>query len=229
MTLKMLMLMLLGAASGLAGTIFFDNFNSGASASWSNTYGNWVATNGVYYAQTPPNPPPLTLLPFDLTNFSVDVDVNTATDGGIWLRSDVSGNNALLLVTGGTLAGGDHLYWNLRQGGTYGPGLLPGGSGVQGNNIHVHVDVVGNTYTAYLNGSSTPATTLVDNTFSHGFVGLYDNSAGIYNGHPSASETFDNFLLSTAVPEPASLLLLGGGIAILIRRRSSRGHNSDDR
>src|SRR5262249_55343152 len=72
-----------------AKTLFFDDFNSGASPAWSNSSGNWVASNGVYRAQNPNNDPNahsfVSTLP-SLTNFSVTVDINSARDGGIWLR-----------------------------------------------------------------------------------------------------------------------------------------------
>jgi hypothetical protein len=40
-----------------ADTVFFDDFNSGASLAWSNTSGNWTAEGGVYRAQEPNNFP----------------------------------------------------------------------------------------------------------------------------------------------------------------------------
>ena len=73
-----------------AATLFFDDFNSGASPAWSNTLGNWTAADGVYRAQQPDNFPNthsfVSTLP-SLTDFSVTVDVNAARDGGAWLRA----------------------------------------------------------------------------------------------------------------------------------------------
>jgi len=73
-----------------AATLFFDDFNYGASPAWSNTSGNWTADNGVYRALEPNNFPNahsfVSTLPA-LTDFSVTVDVNAARNGGVWLRA----------------------------------------------------------------------------------------------------------------------------------------------
>jgi hypothetical protein len=90
-----------------AGIIFSDNFNNGASPLWGNQIGAWSATGGVYAATVPSNfPSAHSTLPFSLTDFVVDVDVNHLQDGGIWLRStEEPGTNVgikgILLVTGG--------------------------------------------------------------------------------------------------------------------------------
>lgn len=54
-------------------------------------------------------------------------------------------------------------------------------------NVHVRIEVVGNLYSAFLNGSTNATTSLLEtnNTYSSGHVGLYDFSA----------QTFDNFVL----------------------------------
>lgn len=99
-TLVILALASIGSLS--AQVIFSDNFNSGPSPSWGNERGNWAASGGVYGAQSPTNnPPDFTSLPFNLTNFTLDVDINQISDGGIWLRTDAAGLNGILLVTGG--------------------------------------------------------------------------------------------------------------------------------
>jgi hypothetical protein len=66
------------------------------------------------------------------------------------------------------------LFWHeVTNPETYGPELnsafnLPLG------NFSLRIDVQGNTYSAFVNGSSTPATTFISNKFTSGFVGLYD-------------------------------------------------------
>src|SRR6266567_122783 len=79
----------LGAALfSRAAVVFSDNFDSGASSLWGNESGSWSVSGGVYAATAPNNvPSAFSSLPFNLTNFFVDVDINGVTDGGIWLRS----------------------------------------------------------------------------------------------------------------------------------------------
>ena len=181
--------------------IFSDNFQGGPSSSWSNLRGAWVASNGVYIA-TQPNNNPATFsgLPFGLQNFRIDVDINQVADGGVWLRSDASGTNGVLLVTGGNGWGsgsrggnaGSSLYWHVLTDANYNnPPKLNEAFNVITNpgveNIHLRVEVVGNQYSAFINGSTNATTSLVDTntTYASGYVGLYDFS----------QQTFDNFLL----------------------------------
>jgi hypothetical protein len=57
-------------------TIFTDNFDSGASPLWGNDSGSWVASNGVYYVTAPDNfPAAVSSLPFNLTDFTLDLDI----------------------------------------------------------------------------------------------------------------------------------------------------------
>ena len=193
--------------------IFSDNFNSGASPLWGNQSGNWIASGGVYFAQSPTNSP-LThsLLPFVVDDFVVDVDVNGASDGGIWLRSNMDRTKGVLLVVAGLGHSGTGLYWHI------GPDFItvlnPSADLFnQGDNIHVQVVVLGDTYSAYLNGSSNPATTLVTSSVPNGLVGLYD-----FTGHTFGQQDFDNFALSTEappVPEPSPAVLIIAGLASL--------------
>jgi len=170
-------------------SLFTDDFDSGASPSWGNERGAWLSSGGVYFATLPNNiPPTYSSLPYTLSDLVLDVDVYNVSDGGIWLHSDATGNNGVLLVTGGHLHTGTGLYWHIVQNGSYG-GILNEQSGlfVQGQAaIHLRVVVSGDTYAAYLNGSTTPATTLTTNAFPSGRVGLYDFTANQY---------FDNFAL----------------------------------
>ena len=190
-----------------AGMVFSDNFNTGASTLWGNEAGNWIASGGVYYAQAPSNGPlTYSSLPFVLQDFAVDVDINKLSDGGIWLRSS-NNQNGILLVTGGGYSGYTGLYWHIIQNGSLSTGLnIVNGLFTPGvSNAHLHITVSGNTYSAFVNGSTTAATTLTTSTFASGKVALYD-----YSNAPV--ETFDNVVVS-AVPEPSSFVLLG---AVLI-------------
>jgi len=181
--------------------IFTDNFDAGASVQWSNLRGSWATTGGVYYATIPNNiPPTFTGLPFTLQNFAIDVDINQVADGGIWLRCDPTGTNGVLLVTGGNGWGsgnrggnaGRSLYWHVITPANWSnPQILNEAFNVFTNpgvqNVHLRVEVVGNSYSVFLNGSTTAATTLIETngTYSTGNVGLYDFS----------TQTFDNFVL----------------------------------
>jgi len=189
------------ALSAHAQTIFTDNFDAGASALWSNLRGGWLAANGVYFATNPQNiPPTFTGLPFVLQNFAIDVDINQVADGGIWLRCDASGTNGVLLVTGGHGWGGGSrggnagrsLYWHVITPANWSsPPILNEAFNVFSNpgveNVHLRVEVVGNLYSVFLNGSSSATTSLTETnmTYDSGSVGLYDFS----------SQTFDNFVL----------------------------------
>ena len=101
-----------------AAVIFADNFSAGASPLWGNESGGWSETGGDYNAAAPspfPNAHSLVALP-GLTDFTINVDVNGAGDGGIWLRSsntaDALGVSGILFV----LARGD-AYWHDVSGG----------------------------------------------------------------------------------------------------------------
>jgi hypothetical protein len=203
-----------------ATVLFSDNFNSGASPQWGNQSGNWTASGGTYFAQSQ-GFVNSTALPFNLTDFSVDVDINHVADGGLWLRSDGTGNNGILLVTGGDgwAAGsrigqaGRALYFHTVINGSFSPYLSEVFSVFNPtvDNPHIRVEVAGNTYSVFLNGAANPITTLSDATFSNGLFGLYDNSV----------QTFDNFVLAT-VPEPSTAALLG--LAVGFTRLRTRQH-----
>jgi hypothetical protein len=185
-----------------AQVIFTDNFDAGASPLWSNLRGAWTAAGGVYSATYPQNiPPTFTGLPFVLENFAVDVDINQVADGGVWLRCGASGTNGVLLVTGGFgwgsgIRGGNagrSLYWHVITPQNWSSPPVLGevdnvftNPGVQ--NVHLRVEVVGNRYSAFLNGSTNATTVIVETNsiYNSGHVGLYDYSV----------QTFDNFVLS---------------------------------
>jgi len=221
-------MILVAASPAYAASISFsDDFNTGtASAQWSNTAGTWSATSFNYLATAPTNSPTtFTLLPYDLLDFTVDVDVNNASDGGIWLRSDATRSNALLLVIGGNSHTGTGFYFHQIVGGVFSGNLNSvGGLFTQGDEIHVQVVVAGNTYSVYLNGGSTAVTSLTwIGGPTSGFTGLYDFGGTANTG----IQSFDNFNLrgntvgAAAVPEPATLGLFGAGLGVLaaIRRR----------
>ena len=207
-----------GAAN--AGEIFFDDFESGPSLDWGNQRGSWYQHDGIYDSQFPNNNPltysSITAFP-NLTDFTVEVDINNAHDGGIFLRSDYNNGliNGVLLVTGGHHSSYNGLYWHIVTNGNAGTGYgktdVPG---LQGSDIHLKIVVEENTYSAYLGDSDTPVTTLVTSVLSSGSVALYDFS----------SQTFDNVSVSV-VPLPGGIYLLGSGlIGLASLRRRKQGN-----
>jgi hypothetical protein len=145
----------------LMAATFWDNF-SPPSPLWSNSVGNWTASSGQYFAQNPNNSP-LTYsgLPYDFTNsnLSVTVTVNALGDGGIWLDTDGTNQNGILLVLGGNGYGqgsrgataGNEAYWHVVQNGSVNGGNEVVGSGVftPGGTYTVTVLVNGDTYEAF--------------------------------------------------------------------------------
>ncbi len=183
------------ASQAAAQPLFTDTFDSGLSPSWGNETGDWIASGGRYFAQTAQFTDRLTYssLPFSLTDFTFDVDIIDAEDGGIWLRTTGApgSQNGILLVTGGDSAdpatGRRGLYWHVVTNGTTGVALekVTGLFDV-GAYLHIQVAVSGNTYRAFVNGEQSPATTLTTSLFSIGMVGLYDHYG----------QAFDNVKLS---------------------------------
>jgi hypothetical protein len=219
---------LLWVVPAQATIVFSDDFNSGVSADWGNERGNWRDTNGVYDASAPDNNPitySSVTSQSSLTDFRVRVDVNDLDDGGVWLRSNFNGGaiNGVLLVTGGTNGTSDSLYWHTVQNGAFSPAqqfsFIPG---LQDSDIALTIDVVGDTYTAYIDGNPVPATSLTTALFGSGSVGLYDFSP-ISGASSPRGQTFDNFSIETlSVPEPITAAVLAFGLAGLGIARKHR-------
>ena len=185
---------------GHAGTVTYT-FDTDPPPDWVNQVGNWYVSGGVYNAQNPANnPPTYAYLPFTVTDFTAEFDINGAVDGGLWVHSSFNttygwANGILLVTKPGTI------YWHEVVNNTYVGALNP--QSMPSGDVHMKVVASGNTYEAYVNG--TLATTLVTNNFPSGLVGLYDYS----------SQTFDNFTITGdgVVPLPGAILLFGSGLA----------------
>jgi hypothetical protein len=152
-------------------------------------------TGGIYSALALSNfPNGHTSLPFSLVDFSIEFDITDVQDGGVWLRSAPAstsiGRTGVLLVTGGNSGTWAGLYWHIVTSGSYGANL----NGVGGlftpgvTDTHIRLEVSGDTYSAFLDGSSAPVTTLTTTAFASGQVALFDLS----------KQTFDNVVV--AVP-----------------------------
>jgi hypothetical protein len=182
-------------AAALGDVLFTDDFSAGASALWGDEIGAWSAADGVYRATLPSNAPPtVTSLPFPLRDFTIDVDINDIQDGGLWLRTEfdtVTGvaRNGVLLVTGGDVGTYSGFYWHTFQNGAYSAPLEPSGEGlfdIGVSDVTLRVEVIGSTYSVFLDDDPLPATTLTTDLRCDGRVGLYDFS----------NQTFDNFVLT---------------------------------
>lgn len=210
--------LVLGLADAAAALpVFTDDFSSGPSPLWGNEVGAWTVTAGAYSATLPNNlPNAYSSLPFNLTDFSVDFDVQDVMDGGIFLRMTPAPGTTFgvqgILLNLKVPDGGPKIYWHIFNGDTASAPLNISYLDY-GNNPHVHIEVSGDTYSAFLNGSATPATTLVASDYASGRIALYDFS----------SQAFDNVVL-TPVPEPVAGLLWGAGLAglLLWHRRQPR-------
>lgn len=192
-----------------AALLFFDDFNSGANSAWGNESGFWSGNAAAYNDSNPkPENPPsyssVTTFP-NLTDFSVEVDINSIEDAGVWLRTPDINNGVLLIIGGGGRPAQNWMYWHIRENGVFSSAINKVEiSNLLGSDQHLTVEVVGDEYKAYLDSSSVPIITLSTSLFSSGGVGLYDNG----------NQFFDNFAIyAPVVPEPATMFLFAVGLA----------------
>ncbi|WP_432460264.1 PEP-CTERM sorting domain-containing protein [Agarivorans sp. QJM3NY_25] len=199
------------AGSSIAAVIFTDDFDSAASPLWGNEQGSWNDKGGAY--QSTSGNQAFSLLPTDLRDFSVELDINDVWDGGVVLRSSYNGGlfNGIALITGGLGGGGTGVYWHEFVNGGNSPVLKHSGALFPSkSDIHLKIDVFGDTYSAFVNG--TLVTTLTSSLYSQGQVGLFNNRLG---------QSFDNISVSS-VPEPSTIFLAAFGIAGLCMLRRNK-------
>jgi len=180
----------IAALGARAQVLIFDDFEDGPDPAWGNEFGDWVAPAGEYYASIPGNmPTTYSLLPDVVGDVDFVVDVRQVGDGGIWIHSDSTRSNGILLVIAGDSGTYPGFYWHIVTDNAFSLALERSGSVFTlGSDISIRVKVRGNIHEVFLNGSPTPSTTLVTAAFPSGRVGLYDNS--------SPRMRFDNVLVS---------------------------------
>ncbi|MCA9285654.1 MAG: hypothetical protein KDA22_10585 [Phycisphaerales bacterium] len=194
-SLSSMLALVLGTTALAGGLPFSDDFASGPSELWGNEVGAWSAPSGAYLATQPDNfPNAYSSLPFELEDFSIDMDVSSISDGGIWLRSAAAPGSAVgikgvLLVTGAGSTGGTGAYWHIVADGAGYGSIINGVAGLfpAGGTAHFRIEVRCGTYLLFVNGSDTPATSVTTDLFPTGRVALYSNSA---------TQAFDNVLLA---------------------------------
>jgi hypothetical protein len=209
--------------SGTPATGYFaDSFTPAASALWDNSTGNWTSSSGAYYAQNPINTPFATSeLPYKMGDFTATFTANNLTDGGVWIHNDGTNQNGIVLILGGEGYGqgdrggkaGTSIYWQVVVGGSgYVGGVLDEtlDAFTTGDNYNITVTAVGDTYSAYINGSTTPATTLTTSQFPTGQFGFYDDQPNVSAGGSGAPMTFSNLALNyTDLPAELTPTLKG--------------------
>jgi len=230
----------LAAPPAQADAVSFTDTFSPPSSEWTNTSGSWTASGGNYFAQVPNNNPGAdTFLPLDLTSYTMSVTVNNLGDGGIFVRTNSTDTQWVLLILGGAGYGqgarggaaGNSIYWADSSN----PNALFGlttGVFTPGNTYTITVTASGDTFSAFVNGSSTPISTFMDSVAgSDGGVGLYDDQPNTTTGSGSGpAQSFSDFSLqgttpsTSGVPEPGTLALLLTGIGSLtaLRKRMRR-------
>lgn len=194
--------------------------------------GNKTATSGDYFAQVPNNSPAaVTILPFDLTSYTLQATVNGLGDGGILARTNATDTQYVLLVLGGEGYGqgvrggnaGNSIYWADSNNPSATLNLVTGVF-TPGNTYTIKVTAVGDTYSAFINGALT--TTITDTVGgSDGGVGLYDDQPNTTTGSGFGTPTtFSNFSLQgTTVPEPSTIGLLATGFVLsMVTRRGQK-------
>jgi hypothetical protein len=167
---------------------------------WRNERGAWGLSGGGYAAGAPgASPATYSSLRLALTDFSVELDVVSAslagftTNSGVWLRSQLAGPepNGVLFALGDLFPWntGD-VYWLRCNGFSFSSpqGVAPNVY-AEGGTVHVRIDVRGDTYVAYVNGSAAPTTQLTTPDYPSGALGLFDNAVG--------PAVFDNIFVQT--------------------------------
>jgi hypothetical protein len=208
MTVVLVALGLMLSSPAAAAVLFFDTFNTGVRPEWRNESGQWIANGGVYYPATGPYGHTSTVGGLSLTDFVVDVDINNVASAGVWLR--YSGSSGVLLS--GRQAPESDIYWHIVSNGSFSAPINRVVWDRGNTNVHLRITVEGNVYKVFVNGLTTPITTLTTSAFASGTVGLFNNGA------IGGVQTFDNFQVSTlsSPPHITSISPTSGPIGTLV-------------
>jgi hypothetical protein len=165
-----------------------------------------------------------------LTSYTLNLTLNNAGDGGIFVRTNSSDTQFVVLILGGEGYGqgarggnaGSSLYWADSNNPSAILGLVTGVF-TPGNTYSIKVVASGDVFQAYVNG--TLESTFTDAAGgSDGGVGLYDDQPNTTTGSGSGpASSYSSFSLTgttvtstAATPEPGPILLIGTGLAVLL-------------
>ncbi|HQO29817.1 MAG TPA: hypothetical protein PKY22_09875, partial [Accumulibacter sp.] len=114
--------LLIATGVAAAESTWRDNFDQGQQLPWTSVRGNWIASDGTYAAQQPGSSPvTAALLPYDLSDFSIEVDLIQPVDGGLWLRANADATSGVLLVVFA-----NRMYWHVIADPVTGPWTIHG-------------------------------------------------------------------------------------------------------
>ena len=178
--------------------LFSDDFNDGNDDGWGPKIGTWVVVGGEYTALGSSGTPMSQVPVGPVSDFILEGDLKITQEGAAQVavrlqslsstidRSKI-GDGVLLVI----FPGGNSIYWHVIRNGVGGPrDIQPLGTRVDENHpLKIKVKVQGNTYQAYANG--VLANTLIDGTFSSGYVAL-----GVNLNYPTPTR-WDNILISS--------------------------------
>src|SRR5580658_1935334 len=191
----------LALTSAWADTVnFTDNF-SPPSSLWNNSTGDWTASEVDYYATVPANQTHAeTDLPFNVQDYTLTVTVNSLGDSSIFVRTNSTDTQWVDIQLGGNGYGagyrggisGTSIYWQ-DSGANAEYGAVTGVF-IPGDTYTITIKAVGDTFSAYIDGSSAAATSYTDATAgSSGEVGLGDDQPNVAAGGYGTPTSFSNF------------------------------------
>ncbi|GAJ04283.1 unnamed protein product, partial [marine sediment metagenome] len=181
----------------------YDDFSDGIDDGWGHEFGDWVVLNGEYTATGEPGPPMSSILGRSFDDLVFDGDLRITKKGAAQLGirvQDLSstgvsnvGNGILLVI----FPGGGSIYWHVIVDGVGEPqNVRPLGMRVSVEHpLHVRLEVVGDTYNAYVNGKLK--NTLVDSTYHSGKLVV-----GVNLGYPTPT-TWDNIQVKNLESRPS--------------------------